>query len=321
LTIRLGMLGAGAIAAEHSRAFARLGCELVVIMSTDAAQANGFAGEFGFATSTTDLSEVLKAPNVDAIIVASPNGVHAAQTSEAIRNGKHVLCEIPLGLSMTDISTIRAASEAHPELLCMTCHTEQFIEPIARLAIDVQNESLDPISLTIFTGLPRRSNIGWTGRIRRWVDNIVWHHGVHAIDTALFLLNDHPETVLALTGPMNSRTGLPMDLSIAIRTKTGRLATMSLSYNADQPINELILVTESDTYHLREWTEASAAEDVNSTSDDLLTQAIYEQDRLFIHNIVQQDNRGPVLTNVLETYNVAQQVQDQLTARLAETDL
>jgi 2-hydroxy-4-carboxymuconate semialdehyde hemiacetal dehydrogenase len=150
------------------------------------------------------------------------------------------------------------------------------------------------------------------------VDNIVWHHGVHAIDTSLFLLNDQPEIVLALTGPISSGTGLPMDLSIAIRTKTGRLATMSLSYNADQPINELILVAESDTYHLREWTDAGVTEDVSSTPDDLLTQAIYEQDKLFIHNIVQQDNQGPVLTNALEAYNVAQQVQDQLMARLAE---
>jgi len=315
------MLGAGAIAAEHSRAFARLGCELAVIMSPDAAQANEFASEFGFASSTTEISVALKAPNVDAIIVASPNRVHAAQTSAALRSGKHVLCEIPLGLSMTDISTVRAASEERPDLLCMTCHTEQFIKPIAKIAAGIQNESLNPISLTIFTGLPRRSNIGWTGRARTWADDILWHHGVHAIDTSLFLLNDQPETVLALAGPMNSRTGLPMDLSIAIRTKAGRLATMSLSYNADEPINELILVAESDTFHLREWTDAGAVEDVTSTPEGLLTQAIYAQDKLFIDNIVHQDNQGPVLTNVLETYNVAKQVQDQLTARLAETGL
>lgn len=320
MTIRLGMLGAGAIAAEHSRAFASLGCDLVAVMSRDAAEANAFAREFGFATSTTELSEVLKAPDIDAIIVASPNGAHAAQTSEALRSGKHVLCEIPLGLSMADISAIRAASQVQPDLLCMVCHTEQFIQPIARLATGIQSGSVSPISLTIFTGLPRRRNIGWTGRVRTWVDDIVWHHGVHAIDTSLFLLNDQPETVLALTGPMSSRTGLPMDLSIAIRTKTGRLATMSLSYNADQPINELILVAESETYHLREWTEASVT-DASSTPDDLLTQAIFEQDRLFVHNIVEQDNQGPVLTNVLEAYNVAQQVQDQLMARLAETGL
>lgn len=314
------MLGAGAIAAEHSRAFASLGCELVAVMSTDGAEANEFAREFGFATSTSDLSEVLKAADIDAIIVASPNGAHAAQTSEAIRSGKHVLCEIPLGLSMAEISAVRAASEAHPGLLCMACHTEQFMKPITRLATGIHSGSLRPISLTLFTGLPRRSNIGWTGRARTWVDNIVWHHGVHAIDTSLFLLNDQPETVLALTGPANSRTGLPMDLSIAIRTKTGRLATMSLSYNTDQPVNELILVAESETCHLRDWTDASVPEDVSSTPDDLLTQAIYEQDKLFIHNIVRQDHQGPVLTNVVEAYNVAQQVQDQLMARLAGTD-
>jgi 2-hydroxy-4-carboxymuconate semialdehyde hemiacetal dehydrogenase len=311
--MRLGMLGAGAIAAEHSRAFASLGCELVAIMSPDAAGANEFAAEFGFAMSTTNLSQVLDAPNIDAIIVASPNMVHANQAAEAIRSGKHVLCEIPLGLSLTDISTVRAAVAAHNNLLCMACHTEQFLQPIARLATGIRKGSLDPISLTIFTGLPRRSNVGWTGRVRTWVDDIVWHHGVHAIDTSLFLLNDRPETVRALAGPMNSRTGLPMDLSIAIQTKTGRLATMSLSYNADEPINELILVAESETVHLRGWTEVGAIEDINSAREDLLARAIYEQDKLFIHNIAQQDNQGPVISNVVDTYNVAQQVQDQLT--------
>jgi len=59
----------------------------------------------------SDLSAALAEPAIDAVYVATPVFLHARQTIEALRAGKHVLCEKPLGMNYAEASAMQSAAE------------------------------------------------------------------------------------------------------------------------------------------------------------------------------------------------------------------
>ena len=59
----------------------------------------------------TDLSEALTKTEVNAVYVASPVFLHASQTLESLRAGKHVLCEKPMALTRQDAVEMFEAAE------------------------------------------------------------------------------------------------------------------------------------------------------------------------------------------------------------------
>jgi 1,5-anhydro-D-fructose reductase (1,5-anhydro-D-mannitol-forming) len=75
-------------------------------MSRDAERADAFAKEHGAEAGYTSLEALLGHPGVDALFIASPNAVHAEQTVQAARAGKHVLCEKPMALTVQDCRTM-----------------------------------------------------------------------------------------------------------------------------------------------------------------------------------------------------------------------
>jgi predicted dehydrogenase len=70
-----------------------------VLCGRDAAQVARVAEQWGWETWATDWREVVRRPGVDAVIVGTPNHLHAEMCLEACAAGKHVLCEKPLALN------------------------------------------------------------------------------------------------------------------------------------------------------------------------------------------------------------------------------
>ena len=78
------------------------------------ARAHDRVGELGKkyeAKPYTDYKEMLKSKDIDAIVVAGPNALHAQQSIEAMEAGKHVLCEKPMATSREDAKKMIATSE------------------------------------------------------------------------------------------------------------------------------------------------------------------------------------------------------------------
>ena len=75
---------------------------LAVTMAVEANPAHaGFAAEHGL-SFTTDLSEALRDPKIDAVILCTPHSLHTAQVLAAAEARKHVFCEKPLALARAD---------------------------------------------------------------------------------------------------------------------------------------------------------------------------------------------------------------------------
>jgi xylose dehydrogenase (NAD/NADP) len=82
--------------------------EIVAVASRDGARARAYADAHGIRTAHGDYEALLADPDVDAVYISLPNGLHLEWTERALRAGKHVLCEKPLG---RDPDAVAAAFE------------------------------------------------------------------------------------------------------------------------------------------------------------------------------------------------------------------
>lgn len=117
--IRMGVVGAGYMAKMHSLAIRNLGglswpgmprLEMRRVADTAPGVAEGVAKQWGWASASSDWRDVTRAPDIDAVIILTPNDSHCELTEDAFRHGKHVLCEKPLANTLESASAMLAAS-------------------------------------------------------------------------------------------------------------------------------------------------------------------------------------------------------------------
>jgi 2-hydroxy-4-carboxymuconate semialdehyde hemiacetal dehydrogenase len=253
ISVNVAILGYGAIAREHALALRRIGqgphgmrVNLTAVMGRLPAPTRAFAEEFGATLATTDLDELLADPRIEAVIVCSPTDLHAEQTERALRAGKHVLCEIPLATSLAETDHLIELAE-RSELRLMVCHTQRYAAPLIEARRVIASGEVQPRAMVSRYLLDKRENVSWTGRRRSWTDNLLWHHGCHAVDAALWLLGAEAIDVTARATPPDPRLGIPMDLSILMRTTREQVVTVVMSYRALPPLQDYVVIAEETT--------------------------------------------------------------------------
>ena len=115
-TIRVAIIGAGKMGTRHAQAWARLpGAEVVAIadlrqdVARELAQNVGAADAGIYADAVSLLESV--GESVDAVSICLPTSLHRSVTEAALAAGKHVLCEKPMALTITDADAMIAAAE------------------------------------------------------------------------------------------------------------------------------------------------------------------------------------------------------------------
>jgi myo-inositol 2-dehydrogenase / D-chiro-inositol 1-dehydrogenase len=113
MTLRIGIIGAGIMGADHARIFAEEvpGTSLQVICDADKARAKLAADANGAKSVTSDPYAVINDKTVDAVVIAAPDQFHAPLTLACIAAGKSVLCEKPLSQDSKECLAILEAEE------------------------------------------------------------------------------------------------------------------------------------------------------------------------------------------------------------------
>ena len=94
--MRLGLLSTANINRAILAGAARTGrVDVVAVASRDAGRADAYAAEHGIATAHGSYEALLADPDVEAVYISLPNGMHHEWTMRALSAGKHVLCEKP----------------------------------------------------------------------------------------------------------------------------------------------------------------------------------------------------------------------------------
>ena len=98
-----GIIGAGLIADFHAKAIQSLSnARLVAICGTNQAKAQKLSEKYN-CKKYNDFYELLGSPEIDVVTIATPSGAHLEPAIEAAKNGKHVLCEKPLEITLERI--------------------------------------------------------------------------------------------------------------------------------------------------------------------------------------------------------------------------
>ncbi|MEV0697192.1 Gfo/Idh/MocA family oxidoreductase [Saccharopolyspora sp. NPDC050389] len=105
----VAILGAGMIGDVHRRAAILAGAEVVGVLASSPQRSQQVAEGWGVA-AYQDLAEVVADERVDVVHVCTPNATHAPFAEAALRAGKHVICEKPLGISTAEAERMTAAA-------------------------------------------------------------------------------------------------------------------------------------------------------------------------------------------------------------------
>ncbi len=106
-SLRAGVIGTGFIGPVHIEALKRLGVQVTAICgSTRSAKAT--AGKWGIPEvhGDYDYKGLIASPNVDVVHITSPNKAHVEQSLAALKAGKHVVCEKPLGMTSAETAKV-----------------------------------------------------------------------------------------------------------------------------------------------------------------------------------------------------------------------
>ena len=111
-TIKVALAGAGAFGLKHLDAIKLIdGVEVISLVGRELDKTKEAAAKYGVGHATTDLAERLKLPGLDAVILATPTQMHAAQAMQCLEAGKHVQVEIPLADSLEDAEAVVAVQK------------------------------------------------------------------------------------------------------------------------------------------------------------------------------------------------------------------
>jgi 2-hydroxy-4-carboxymuconate semialdehyde hemiacetal dehydrogenase len=248
--LRFAVAGYGQIAAAHTRRLAGDGHRLEWLVGRVPERTEAFAREHGYARHTTDLATALADPALDAVVLGTPNQVHAEQTAACLEAGKHVLVEIPLALSYAEGRQL-ADLARRTGLTLMVAHTHRFQGAMRWVRERVAGGDLRLEHAIARYLLLRRQNVGSSGYVRSWTDSLLWHHGQHSIDMVLWLLGvDRPGLVdvTAMFAPPDPAQRSPLEMAVLLRTEAGQLGTVALSYNSEvSQVYDYVLTTRGRT--------------------------------------------------------------------------
>ena len=114
MTVRVGLIGAGVMGADHAvtLASAVAGATLAAVADADADRMAAIVARCGAERTHADPHALIHDPAVDAVLIASPDATHAALVLDCLGRGKPVLCEKPLAPSAAECVEIVAKESA-----------------------------------------------------------------------------------------------------------------------------------------------------------------------------------------------------------------
>lgn len=193
----MGVIGAGFWGRNHARVYNELNrTKLLGISDIDGTKAKKLA-EMHRCKYFENNDDLLKREEVDAVSICTPTSTHLKAAMQAIKHGKHVLVEKPLGKNLNE--AIKIVNEArNNRILLSVGHIERFNPAVQKLKKIIEQRIIGDIILIL------------SRRVTRWPERVgdvgvVKDSAIHDIDVMRHLLDDDVVKVYAKIGNLRHR--------------------------------------------------------------------------------------------------------------------
>lgn len=199
--IKVGIIGVGSISNEHIKAYINnQNVELCAFCDINEMQLEDMGEKYGITKLYTDMEEMFKGEELDAVSVCTWNSAHAKCSIAALNAGLHVMCEKPMAVSAEEAKAMEMAAEKNGKLL-MIGFVRRFGNDCAILKDFMNIDYFGDIYYSKATYLRRMGNPGgWFGDKSRSGGGPLIDLGVHVIDFVRYVMgNPKPVSVYGAT--------------------------------------------------------------------------------------------------------------------------
>lgn len=236
--LAVGMLGAG----SHARAVLLPALDQAKVRKRTLCAVGGLSAAhhgagFGFEKAASDEQEILNDPETQAVLIATPHDQHARQAAEALRKGKHVFLEKPLGLTIEEVQSVeqalaeRAKGTERCPLLCVNFNRR--FSPSAKAAREFFAQVSEPITVTM------RFNAGAVPA-EHWAqdDSIgggrIIGEACHGIDLVTYLTGSVPVRVYAEAAVGGAGNATDDRCLVTLRHRNGSVSSICYTSGGDK---------------------------------------------------------------------------------------
>jgi len=312
--MKVVLAGAGAFGLKHLDAIKAIGgIEVASVVGRLIEPTREAATKYGVKHATTDLGEALALPGVDAVILATPTQMHAAQAIQCMKAGKHVQVEIPLADSWADSEAVMDTAKK-TGLVCMIGHTRRFNPSHQYVHRKIVAGEVNVQQMDVQTYFFRRKNMNALGQPRSWTDHLLWHHAAHTVDLFAYQARSPIMIANAVEGPHHPELGIAMDMSIQLKAASGAICTLSLSFNNEGPLGTFFrYICDNGTWIARYDDLVNGKDEkVDVSKVDVSMNGIELQDREFFAAIAEKREPNASVAQVLSCYKVLHDLDRQL---------
>lgn len=314
--VRIGVAGAnGAFGSKHLDALSQIDTvEIVAAMATTLEKANGVADQYSIPNRFDNYGDMLGLTDLDAVILATPTQIHAEQGLKAMAAGKHVLIEIPMADTLADSEAL-AAKQKETGLVAMAGHVRRFNPSHQWVHNKIVAGELSIQQMDIQTYFFRRTNINAKGEPRSWTDHLLWHHACHSIDLFRYQAGEDVTEVHAIQGPIHPDLGIAMDMSILMKTESGKLCTLSLSFNNDGPLGSYFRYICDNGTFIASYDDLFDGHNnqIDVSSIDVSLNGIELIDREFVSAILDKREPNSSLQQCLPAMRIMHEIERKMT--------
>ena len=314
-TIKVALAGAGAFGIKHLDGIKKIdGVEVVSLVGRRLNQTREVAEKYGIGHVTTELADSLALPEVDAVILCTPTQLHASQAIACLKAGKHVQVEIPLADNLADAEAV-VRLQQETGLVAMCGHTRRFNPSHQWVHNKVKAGEFAVQQMDVQTYFFRRTNMNALGQPRSWTDHLLWHHAAHTVDLFAWQAGEIVQAN-AVQGPIHPDLGIAMDMSIQLKSRSGAICTLSLSFNNDGPLGTFFrYIGDTGTYIARYDDLVNGKEEpIDVSKVDVSMNGIELQDREFFAAIREGREPNASVAQVLPCYKMLHRLEQQLDA-------
>jgi myo-inositol 2-dehydrogenase/D-chiro-inositol 1-dehydrogenase len=228
VSVRVGIVGVGIMGADHARVLASHvpGAVLQAVTDADPARAKAVADETGAQSVAADPMALIRDPQIDAVLIASPDATHKALTLACLEAGKPVLCEKPLAPTAAECREVLAAETKLGRRLVQVGYMRRFDPAYVEVKTAMQSGRLG--APLMFHCVHR--NVAAPS----WFDSrmVVSNSAVHEFDIARWML-DAELAAIQVFRPKAARADSPgAPVFLVLETARGHLVNIEVFIDA-----------------------------------------------------------------------------------------